>query len=85
MKKNNIESWTDYDQAGNWQLHLKKKRGKFSLDEIRDAAMDFEQDFYMLMIKALDEDMCQYYDTDDLDGDFVTLYRADDFFKFREK
>lgn len=33
----------------------------------------------------MDEDIGQYYMTDDLDGDFVTLYCADDFFKFREK
>lgn len=81
----NIETWSDYDPAGVWVLHIKKKRGKLSMDEIREAAMQWEQDFYMLLIKALDEDMDQYYDTDDLDGDYVTLYRADDFFKWREK
>ena len=81
----NIEIWSDYDRAGNWQLHIRKKRGKLSVEEIRQTAMDYEQDFYMLMIKALDEDMSQYFDTDDIDGDFVTLYRADDFFKWREK
>ena len=81
----NIETWTDYDRAGNWQLHIRKKRGKLAVEEIRQIAMGYEQDFYMLMIKALDEDMSQYFDTDDIDGDFVTLYRADDFFKWREK
>lgn len=81
----NIESWTDYDRAGCWQLHIKKKRGKLSLDEIRETAMEWDQDFYMLVIKALDLEMDQYYDTEDLDGDYVTLYRADDFFKWREK
>ena len=29
--------------------------------------------------------MDQYYDTEDLSGDYVTLYRADDFFRWREK
>ena len=85
MAKNNIEIWTDYDRAGNWQLHLRKKRGKFSLDEIIEACKSYEHDFYMLVIKAMDMEVGQYYDTDDLDGDFVTLYRADDFFKYREK
>ena len=81
----NIEVWSDYDRAGVWVLKIKKKRGKLSLDEIREAAMQQWEDIYMLVIKALDEDLDQYYDTDDLDGDFVTLYRAEDFFKWREK
>lgn len=84
MKKG-IEVWQDYDIAGNWVLHIKKKKGVLSVEEIRQIAMEYEQDFYMLMIKAIDEDTGQYYNTDDIDGDFVTLYRADDFFKFREK
>lgn len=81
----NIEVWTDYDPSGQWTLHIRKKRGKLSLDEIRQAAIDWEQDFYMLVIKAMDEDLDQYYETDDLEGDYVTLYRAGDFFGWREK
>lgn len=84
MKKG-IEVWQDYDSAGNWVLHIKKQRGTLSVEEIRQTAMEYAQDFYMLMIKAFDEDLGQYYATDDIDGDFVTLYSADDFFKFREK
>lgn len=83
--KRGIEVWPDYDPTGQWVLHIKKARGSISLDEIREAATDYEQDFYMLVIKAMDEDMDQYYETDDLDGDYVTLYRADDFFNWREK
>ena len=37
------------------------------------------------VICAMDRDMDQYYEVDDLSGDYVTLYRADDFFKWREK
>ena len=81
----NIESWTDYDPAGVWVLKIRKSRGKLTLDEIRETAMRHDEDFYMLLIKAIDEDMSQYFDTDDIDGDFVTLYRADDFFRWREK
>lgn len=84
MKKG-IEIWTDYDNVGNWQLHVKKARGKFTIDELQEILIDYEQDFYMLAIKAMDEDTSQYYMTEDLEGDYVTLYRADDFFKFREK
>lgn len=79
-----IEVWTDYDPSGIWRLNIKKKRGTLTLEEIRTACMEWEQDFYMLVIKAIDEDMSQYYTTDDL-GDYITLYRADDFFKWREK
>lgn len=84
-RTSNIEIWTDYDRQGIWTLHIKKKRGKLNLDEIIKACTDYEQDFYMLVIKAMDVDVGQYYTVDDLDGDYVTLYRADDFFRWREK
>jgi len=83
--KSGITVEQSYDAAGEWCLHIHKKRGTLSLEEIRQAAMEYEQDFYMLMIKAIDEDLSQYYETDDVDGDFVTLYRAGDFYKWREK
>ena len=85
MKKSNFEIWTDYDRQGLWTLNIKKKRGKLSLDEITEICIDFDQDFYLLVIKAMDFDTEQYYDVEDMNGDFVTLYRADDFFKWREK
>ena len=84
MKKG-IEAWSDYDRQGCWILNVKKQRGKLTLYEIREACTEYEQDFYMLVIAALDMESSQYYYTDDLQGDFVTLYRADDFFKWREK
>ena len=80
-----IETWTDYDRAGVWTLHIKKQRGRLTLDEIREACMEWEQDFYLLVICAMDQEVGQYYETDDLTGDYVTLYRADDFFRWREK
>lgn len=80
-----IEVWTEYDPAGFWTLRIRKKRGKLSLEEIKEACIDYEQDFYLLIIKALDDCMEQYYMTDDLDGDYVVLYRADDFFAWRNK
>jgi len=83
--KRGIETWTDYDPAGHWTLHIKKAKGKLTLDEITEACMEYDQDFYMLVIKAMEGCMDQYYMTEDLDGDFVTLYRADDFFRWREK
>ena len=81
----NIESWTGYDQQGMWTFHIRKKRGRLTIEEIRQECMDFDQDFYMLVICAIDKELGQYYDVDDLTGDYVTLYRADDFFRWREK
>ena len=81
----NIEVWTEYDATGQWTLCIRKKRGRLSLDEIRDACTDYEQDFYLLVICAMDRDISQYYEVDDLQGDYVTLYRADDFFAWRNK
>lgn len=79
MKKG-IEVWQDYDQTGEWCLRIKKRKGKLSLDEITEAAMEYEQDFYAVIIKAVDDDMMQYYD-DIETGDYVTLYRATDFLR----
>ena len=83
--KKGIEVWTDYDLQRVWTLHIQKKRGRLTLEEITEACMDYDQDFYMLVICAMDRDVGQYYDTDDLEGDYVTLYRADDFFEWRAK
>ena len=80
--KRGIECWPDYDNTGRWCLRIKKTRGELTLEEIRRAAMEHEEDFYALIIKAVSEDGDQYFDDIDL-GDFVTLYRATDF--LREK
>lgn len=83
--KKNIEVWSDYDRQGQWVLNIRKTRGTLTLEEIREACMEYEQDFYMLVICAMDRDIAQYYETDDLESDYVQLYRADDFFKWRER
>ena len=79
MKKG-IEIWCDYDRTGVWCLRIKKKKGKLTLEEIRDAAMEYEEDFYALIIKAISDDMEPYFD-DIETGDYVTLYRATDFLR----
>lgn len=81
MKKG-IEVWPDYDSAGRWILCIKKAKGKFTLDEITEIAKEYEQEFYAVIIKAIDGECDQYFD-DIETGDFVTLYRATDF--LREK
>jgi hypothetical protein len=84
MKKG-ITSKVAYDKAGIWTLQIKKQKGKLTLDEIEEVCRECEHGFYMLVIKAMDEETEQFFDVDDLKGDFVTLYKADDFFRWREK
>ena len=83
--KRGIEVRPDYDPAGQWILKIRKTRGRLTLEEIKKACTEYEQDFYMLVIRAMDEDISQYYAVDDFDGDFVTVYSAEEFFKWREK
>lgn len=78
MKKG-IELWSDYDKSGRWCLRMKKSRGKFTLDEIREAAREYEWDFYLLVLDAFHDDEDQLIETQS--GDFVTLYRTDLFYE----
>lgn len=80
MKKG-IEVWSDTDISGNWLLKVAKKRGKLTLEDIKEAAMDWEPDYYFLVLNCLNTDNIQYYD-DDLDGDAAELYPADKFLEF---
>jgi len=79
MKKG-IEVRSDYDRSGKHCLRISKAKGKFSLDEIIDAAREYEEDIYVIAIKAVSEENSSYFPEID-NGDFVTLYRATDFFE----
>lgn len=79
MKKG-IEVWADYDAEGRWCLRIKKKKGKFSVDEITEIATEYEEDFYAVIIKAISDEMGQYFD-DIEQGDYITLYQATDFLR----
>ena len=81
MKKG-ITCQSDYDQTGCWCLRIKKVRGELTLEEIRQAAMEWEEDFYAVIIKAVSDDGMQYFDDIPV-GDYVTLYRATDFLRGR--
>ena len=72
-KTTNIEVWSDYDRTGQWVLNIRKKRGRLTLDEIIETCKDYEQDFYLLVLCAMDKDIAQYYEVDDLKGDYVQL------------
>lgn len=83
-ERKNIEVWSDYDVYGNWYIAIKKKKGALKLEEIREIAMDWEQDFYALIIEAVEKESQDYYNWD-FEGDFVRLYRATDFLKCEKK
>ena len=76
MKKG-IEAWPKFDCNGNWVLKIKKAKGKLTLEDIRETAQEYEEDYYGLVLKCIGEDSLQYYD-DDLDGDAAELYRIAD-------
>lgn len=82
MKKG-IEAWSSYDKQGRWCIHIKKAKGRFTLDEIAEAAREYEQDFYLLLIDAYHDSEDQF--ADEVAGDFVTLYRTDEFFSEDER
>lgn len=74
MKKG-IEVQQDYDYGRRWVLKIIKKKGKLTLDEIREAAMEYEQDFYLLPLNCMPE---TWYDgwSDGEEGDCVLLYQS---------
>ena len=77
----------DLIQEGN--LGLIKAVEKFDYRKINKSPAVFDIQKLRWMngeyIKAMDEDISQYYAVDDFDGDFVTVYSAEEFFKWREK
>lgn len=77
MKKG-IEVWSDHDISKNWVLKISKNRGKLTIEDIKEAATEWEPNYYCLVLNCLDMDNIQYFD-DDLDGDAAELYEADDF------
>ena len=92
MKKG-INVWPDYDRQGNWMLCVGKKRGKLSLDEIKQAAQEYELDIYALFLDCMGNDLPEsdnFY-VPNSDGtmteysDFVQLYPAGNIEKMKGK
>lgn len=79
MKKG-IEVYSDYDQTGRWRLVIEKKKGKLTLEEIREVAREWEYDFYLLVLDCFHEEDIQY-DYDLPKGDRAELYRTDLFYE----
>lgn len=80
--KRGVEVYSDYDRDNRWRLIIKKKKGKLSLDEIKEAAKEYEYDYYLLVLDC-------YHDEDNDDnpfceppkGDMAILYRTDLFYE----
>lgn len=82
--KRGIEVRSDYDRSGRWCLIIKKKKGKLSLDEIKECAREYEIDYYLLVLDCFhDEEDIQYGEPPK--GDMVVLYRTDLFYEEREQ
>ena len=79
--KRGIEVWPDYDTSGRWCLKIKKSKGKFTLDEIVQAAKEWEIDFYLLLLDAFHDESDNEQFGEVQTGDFVTLYRTDLFYE----
>lgn len=75
MKKG-ISAHADYDRSGRWYLEVEKAKGRLTLDEIREAARDYEADHYLLHIDALHDQYDMQYDEETI-GDIAVLYRSD--------
>jgi hypothetical protein len=80
MMKKGVSCETTYDAAGNWMLIVRKERGKLTLEDIREAAREYEEDYYALILKCMSDDTSQYWE-DDLRGDVAELYRATEILK----
>ena len=75
MKKG-IEVHADYDATGRWILVIEKARGRLTLDEIMEAARDWEWDFYLLVLDCFHEEDIPY-GCEAPKGDRAVLYRTD--------
>lgn len=77
MKKG-IDVHVDYDQNSRWRLIIEKKRGKLTLDEIKEAAREWELDYYLLVLDCYHDELDeQLYCTNEPVGDRAELYRTD--------
>jgi hypothetical protein len=84
MKKG-IEVFQDYDSSRRWRLVIEKKRGKLTLDEIKETARDYEWDFYLLVLDCFHEEDEVPYGYEVPKGDRVELYRTDLFYEEGER
>lgn len=76
MKKG-IEVYPDYDRDNRWKLVIEKKRGKLTLEEIKEAAREYEWDYYLMVLDCMHDPFDMQYDEEVPVGDRAELYRTD--------
>lgn len=81
MKKG-IEMHGYYDVNDRWCLTIAKKKGKLSIDEIKEVLREYDEDYYLLVIDAI-SDMDFQFDELPFQGDIVELYKIDSLTKQR--
>jgi len=79
--KKGIETWSEYwhlgGEATTHVLCIKKKRGKLSVDEIKEACMAWEWSYWLLLIDGRGEEEPSYsFETEE--GDFAACIQMDD-------
>ena len=84
MKKG-ITAHTQWDKTGRWQLVIEKKKGRLTLEEIKETAREWEWDFYLLVLDCFHEENDVPYGYDAPQGDRVELYRTDLLFEEGER
>ena len=77
-----IEVHADYDESDNIIYVVEKAKGRLSIEEIKKALKEYEEDFYFLLIDCLhDEDGCYQGWNEEIDDknkcDRVIAYPAD--------
>lgn len=63
-----------HKETGCWSSG--RKKGKLTIDDIKEAATEYEEDYYGLVLKCVGTDGVQWFE-DDL-GDVAELYRITD-------
>lgn len=81
MAKKGIVTTAGWDESGRWCLTIEKKRGRLTLDEVRQAAREEEWDYYLLVIDAFHDDFDDQFGENAPPGDFALLYRTDLFYE----
>lgn len=84
MKKG-ITAQAQWDKTGRWQLVIEKKKGRLTLEEIKETAREWEWDFYLLVLDCFHEENDVPYGYDAPQGDRVELYRTDLLFEEGER
>ena len=74
--KRGIDVHPDYDRTGVWCLIVEKKKGKLTLEDIKEAAREYEWDYYLLVLDCF-HDPYEIQGDEMPEGDIAVLYSHD--------